>query len=124
MELAALENNFVQYQCLDRKARHTLSNEPRLAAYWPRCSHGDRVINRHSGERAAYGSRVWLSRRAETLSHVPPGLRTLYLKRYMRQPGQKAVTGRVASHIFLFPYGRTMRPVRPLELNGQTGNGA
>jgi hypothetical protein len=25
----------------------------------------DRVINRHSGERAAYGSRVWLSRRAE-----------------------------------------------------------
>jgi hypothetical protein len=58
----------------------------------------DRVINRHSGEQAAYGSRVWLSRRAETLSHVPPGLRTLYLKRYMRQPGQKAVTGRVASH--------------------------
>jgi hypothetical protein len=73
--------------------------------------------HRHSGERAAYGSRVWLSRRTEFLSHVPPGLRTLFSKRYMRQPGQKAVTGCVASpHPYrLVPFGRTTRPVRPLE---------
>ena len=38
-------------------------------------------------------------------------------KRPMRQPGQKAVTGRVASHTRyrLVPFGRTTRPVRPLE---------
>jgi hypothetical protein len=37
----------------------------------------------------------------------------------MRQPGQKAVTGRVASHTRhrLVPTGRTTRPVRPLEFN-------
>jgi hypothetical protein len=40
-------------------------------------------------------------------------------KRPMRQPGQKAVTGRVASpHPYrLVPSGRTTRPVRPLECN-------
>ena len=47
---------FIQYQCVNRKAQHILSNALRLAAYSPGCSHGDRVINRHSGERAAYGS--------------------------------------------------------------------
>ena len=42
----------------------------------------------------------------------------------MRQPGQKAVTGRVASHTRhrLVPIGRTTRPGLPL--NDQTGNGA
>ena len=54
--------------------------------------------HRHSGGRAAYGSRgqrcPW---RAESLSHVPPGLRVFRKERPMRQPGQKAVTGRVAS---------------------------
>jgi hypothetical protein len=65
MELRALKNNIVQNQKLNKKAQHILSNDPRLLAYFTGCSHRDRVINRHSGERAAYGSRVWLSRRAE-----------------------------------------------------------
>ena len=45
-------------------------------------------------------------------------------ERPMRQPGQKAVTGRVASHTQhrLVPLGRTTRPGLPF--NDQTGNGA
>jgi hypothetical protein len=30
--------NFVQYQWLDRKERHILSNAPQCGAYLPRCS--------------------------------------------------------------------------------------
>jgi hypothetical protein len=93
MKSGGLKNNSIKNQYLKRNPQHILSSSPVSAAYFRRCSHGDRVINRHSGERAAYGSRVWLSRRAETLSHVPPGLRTLYRSVPCASPGKKPFQG-------------------------------
>ena len=83
--------------------------------------------HRHSGGRAAYGSgRQRCPRRAESLSHVPPGLRALRKKSPMRQPGQKAVTGRVASHTRnrLVPSAGPHALDFPEMFNVQTGNGA
>jgi hypothetical protein len=94
----ALKNSFVENQCL-------IIFPPTLYPLSPVFPHTDTAAlmgpddHRHSGERAAYGSFGFgYPRRAETLSHVPPGLRALRKKSPMRQPGQKAVTGRVASH--------------------------
>ena len=48
-----------------------------------------------------------------------------YLKRPMRQPGQKAVTGRVASHTLnQFQTAGPHALYVPWNFNDQTGNGA
>ena len=118
------KNNIITYQYVKRFVRHIPSTITHFPSYFAGCSHGDRVINRHSGGQAAYGSRAWLSRRAEPLSHVPPGPAGAQAK---RAPARAKSRNRACGepHPYrLVPNGRTTRPGRPLEFNGQTGNGA
>jgi hypothetical protein len=93
METEHLKNNIFRYQCLITFPQQNPSSLTHLPSYFARCSHG-------TGCTPAFGRAggLW-QRMAEvscaggvSLSHVPPEP----LAR--AQPGQKAVTGRVASH--------------------------
>jgi hypothetical protein len=81
--------------------------------------------HRRSGGRAAYGSLGQrCSGRAESLSHVPPGLRALEKAPHApaRAKSRDRACGEPHFHTGKHPDGRTTRPGLPF--NGQTGNGA
>ena len=99
IESGLMKNNVVQYQSLERIAQHIPSTPSHLPSYLPVLLSWDRMITgiRESRRPMAAGGAVPSGGRS-SLSHVPPGLRAFRKDRPMRQPGQKAVTGRVASH--------------------------
>ena len=120
------KNNSYQYQCLERIVQHIPSSPSHLPSYLPRCSHGDRVINRHSGERAAYGSAGDGYRRGRS----PLAMSLLAFARSYRSvpcasPGKKPLQG--VWRATLFEFFQTAGPHAlyvPSQCNGQTGNGA
>jgi hypothetical protein len=95
--------------------KHDFYPRPSSIAYTSRAALMGPDDHRHSGERAAYGSFGFgYLRRAEPLAMFPLAF-ACSKERPMRQSGQKAVTGRVASHTQhrLVPFGRTTRPGLP-----------